>query len=275
MKQAAMALIFIWGVWAAVLSGCASTSPASNAAGSAAGSGGQNLLDQIKANGEIVIGTLGTYPPYNYYDKEGKLTGFEIDIAEEVAKRLGVKAKWEVASWDGLLGGLDSGRFHFIMCQIAVTPEREKKYDFTEPYERPYPVLITLADDTSINSYDDLKGKKVNSSPTSIYGKVALEHGATLIQAEGDALELLKSRRVDVIMNDNLHFLTLQKSRPDVAIRVAARQEEPMTISIPVKKGNPELAVAIDQAVKDMKADGTYLTISEKWFGTDVSGDRK
>jgi cystine transport system substrate-binding protein len=227
-------------------------------------------LSKIKEKGKITIGTTGTFNPYSFHDTAGKLTGFDVEIAEELSKRLGVKTDFLETSFDGLLGGLDSGRFDMIINNIAVTPKRQEKYIFTEPYEISYPVLITLEQNNDIKKYSDLKGKIVNASATSTYGKVALENGATLIQTDGDELELLKTKRVDALLNNSTHFLTLQKNRPDIKIKIVDKQEEE-SIAIPIIKKNAELAKAIDQAIKDMKVDGSYLKISKKWFGGDAT----
>jgi cystine transport system substrate-binding protein len=227
------------------------------------------LLDKVKSKGEITIGTTGTYPPYTYHDDSNKLTGFDIEIAAEVAKRLGVKATFVEASWDGILAGLDSGRFDFIVNQVAITDERKLKYDFTDFYEKSYPVLIVPEDNTDIKSYDDLKGKKVNTSETSTYGKDAKARGAVLVLMEGDNIPLLQSKRIDAILNDSLYFATLKKTRPDIKLKVVDKHEAAL-ISIPTKKGNPEFAQALDKAIKDMKADGKFTEISKKWFGVNV-----
>jgi cystine transport system substrate-binding protein len=227
-------------------------------------------LSKIKEAGKITIGTSGTMNPYTFHDTAGKLTGFDVEIAEEVAKRLGVKPDFQETSFDGLIGGLDSGRFDFIINNIAVTPTRQEKWIFAEPYAISYHVLITLEQNNEIKKYADLKGKKVNSNATSTYGKVAVENGATLIQTEGDDMELLRTKRVDAILNNSVYFLTLQKNRPDIKIKIVDKQEAE-SIGIPIIKKNAELAKAVVQAINDMKVDGSYLKISEKWFGGDVS----
>ncbi len=91
----------------------------------------KDLLSKIKTEGKIRIGTEGTYAPYTFHDKSGKLTGFDVEIAEEVSKKLGVKPEFVETKWDGMLAGLDAKRFDMIVNQVGINPDRQKKYDFS------------------------------------------------------------------------------------------------------------------------------------------------
>src|SRR3954470_15479538 len=113
----------------------------------------KNLFEQIKADGEIKIGTEGVYAPFSFHDASGKLTGFDIEIAEEVAKRLGVKPDFIETQWDGIFAGLDSKRFDAIINQIGIRPDRQAKYDFSDPYTVSKPVLIVREDNDTIKSF--------------------------------------------------------------------------------------------------------------------------
>lgn len=87
-------------------------------------------LDRIKAEGVLKIGTEGTYAPFTYHDKDGKLVGFDVEIGQEIAKRLGVEAKFLEGKWDGLIAGLDANRYDAVINQVGITPERQKKIQF-------------------------------------------------------------------------------------------------------------------------------------------------
>ena len=104
--------------------------------GSSAGSAqsSSNLLESIKSAGKIRIGVEGTYRPYTYHDASGKLAGFEYDIAETLAKDLGVTAEYIETPWDSLIAGVDAGRYDIVLNNVAPTEERKKKYDFSVPY---------------------------------------------------------------------------------------------------------------------------------------------
>lgn len=231
------------------------------------------LLDKVKSEGKIKIGTEGTYAPFTFHDKDGKLTGFDVEIAEEIAKRLGVKAEFVETKWDGMFAGLDANRFDMIVNQVGIKPDRQEKYDFSDPYIVSRAVLIVNKDNTDITKFEDLKGKKAAQSLTSNYADIARANGATIVQSEGfnQSIDLLIAKRADATINDSLSFYDLLKQKPDIAVKIAAEQSDAGKSGIMFRKGNKELVDAVNKALADMKADGTYVNISKKWFGVDVS----
>ncbi len=232
-----------------------------------------NSLEKIKSAGKIVIGTEGTYPPFTYHDASGELTGFDVEIAREVAKRLGVEAQFEEAPWDSLLAGIDAGRFDSVFNEVSIRDDRKEKYDFSDPYISSGAVLIVREDNTDIKSLADLKGKKSAQSLTSNLADIARENGAEIVAIEGfqQAIDLLNSNRADATINDNLSFLDLKKQKPDLALKVVAEAEDASQSGGVFAKNQPELVEAVNKALADMHSDGTYATISEKYFGEDVS----
>lgn len=232
-----------------------------------------NSLEKIKAAGKIVIGTEGTYPPFTYHDASGELTGFDVEIAREVAKRLGVEVQFEEAPWDSLLAGIDAGRFDSVFNEVSIRDDRKEKYDFSDPYISSGAVLIVREDNTDIKSLADLKGKKSAQSLTSNLADIARENGAEIVAIEGfqQAIDLLNSNRADATINDNLSFLDLKKQKPDLALKVVAEAEDASQSGGVFAKNQPELVEAVNKALADMHSDGTYATISEKYFGEDVS----
>ena len=233
----------------------------------------KDLLSKIKSEGKIRIGTEGTYAPYTFHDKSGKLTGFDVEIAEEVAKRLSVKAEFVETKWDGMLAGLDAKRFDMVVNQVGIKPDRQEKYDFSDAYIVSKAVLIVNSADNTIKKFEDLKGKKSAQSLTSNLTKIAKDNGALLepVDSFNQAIDLLGSKRVDATVNDSLSYLDLKKQKPDLAIKVVDEAGNAQPSAIMFNKGNKELVGAVNKAFTDMKADGTYSKISNKWFGSDVS----
>lgn len=233
----------------------------------------ENLLETIKKEGKILIGTEGTYAPFTFHDKDGKLTGFDVEIAEEVAKRIGVKAEFVETKWDGMFAGLDVGRFDMIVNQVGIRPDREEKYDFSKPYINSRAVLIVAKDNASITGFGDLKGKKAAQSLTSNYGDMARDNGAEIVAAEGfnQAIDLILAKRADATINDSLSFYDLLKQKPDVEVKIVAEESDASSSGIMFRKNSRELVEAVNKALDDMKADGSYESISKKWFGIDVS----
>lgn len=221
----------------------------------------------------ITIGTEGTYPPFTFHDKEGKLTGFDVEIAKEVFKRLDMKVTFVESKWDGLIAGLDSKRYDVVANQVGITPERQEKYSFSDPYIASKAVIIVGEDNNSIKSLADLKGKKVASSATSNYRDIAVENGAEMTTVDGfsQAIDLITSKRVDATLNDSITFFDLKKQRPELAVKIAYTEPNASESGLIFRKGNDELIKKVNKALSDMKSDGSYLTISKKWFDTDVS----
>ena len=141
------------------------------------GKAGENL-DAIKADGILKIGTEGTYAPFTYHDANGKLVGFDVEIGEEIAKRLGVKPEFVEGKWDGLIAGLDVKRYDAVINQVGITEERQAKFAFSEPYIASRAALIVREDNADIKQFTDLSGKKAAQSLTSNYGKIAEKAGA-------------------------------------------------------------------------------------------------
>jgi cystine transport system substrate-binding protein len=162
-----------------------------------------------------------------------------------------------------------------VINEVAVTDARKAKYDFSDPYITSHAALIVASNNTTIKTFDDLKGKKSANTLTSNFGKIAAAHGAEVIPVQGfnESIDLLTSGRVDATVNDSLSFLDFKKHKPDAKVKIAAldNSADSDKSAVLIRKGNPELQAAINKALADMKTDGTYDKISNKYFGKDVS----
>lgn len=230
-------------------------------------------LDEVKKANTLKIGTEGTYAPFTFHDASGKLVGFDVEIGEAVAKKLGVKPEFVEGKWDGLIAGLDAKRYDAVINQVGITDARKKKYDFSEPYIASKAVLIVKQDNSAIKTFADLKGKKSAQSLTSNFGKIAETNGAELVGTDGfdQSIQLVLTGRADATINDSLSFLDFKKHKPDAPVKVVATEANADYSGIIIRKGEPELLAAINKALADIKADGTYDTVSKKYFGEDVS----
>ena len=230
-------------------------------------------LDEVKKANTLKIGTEGTYAPFTYHDVSGKLVGFDVEIGEAIAKKIGVKPEFVEGKWDGLIAGLDAKRYDAVINQVGITEARKKKYDFSEPYIASKAVLIVKQNNDAIKSFADLKGKKSAQSLTSNFGKIAEANGAELVGTDGfdQSIQLVLTGRADATINDSLSFLDFKKHKPDAPVKVVATEANADFSGIIIRKGEPELLEAINKALADIKADGTYDAISKKYFGEDVS----
>nr|WP_157087845.1 amino acid ABC transporter substrate-binding protein [Cytobacillus eiseniae] len=232
----------------------------------------EDLLAKVKDEGKLLVGTEGTYPPFTFHDDKGELTGFDVEIAKEVAKRLGVEPVFMETQWDAIFAGLDSKRFDMIANQVGIRPDRQEKYDFSDPYITSAGVLIKHTDNEAVTSFEDIEGLKAAQSMTSNYADLARENGAEIVGVEGfnQAIELINSKRADVTINDNLSFLDFKKNKPDAPVEIADTLDDASKSGLMFRKGSETLIEEVNKALNEMIEDGTYLEISEKWFGVNV-----
>jgi len=231
-----------------------------------------NLLAEVKDGGKLRIGTEGTYPPFSFHNATGELTGFDVEIAREAAKRIGVEAEFLETQWDAMFAGLDSKRFDMVANQVGIREDRLEKYDFSDPYITSSAVLVVPTDNEFIQSFENIEGLKSAQSLTSNYANIAKQYGAEIVGVEGfnQAIELLNSGRVNVTINDKLTVLDFLKQRPDAKVKIAATSEDASKSGFMFRKGSDTLVDEVNKALQEMIADGTYLKISEKWFGENV-----
>lgn len=233
----------------------------------------ETALDQVKAAGALRVGTEGTYAPFTFHDASGALVGFDVEIGREIARRLGVEAQFVEGPWDGLIAGIDANRYDVVINQVGITDARKEKYDFSDPYIASKAALIVKGDNTDITSFESLKGKKAAQTITSNFGKLAEANGAEIVPTDGfdQSIALVIQGRADATINDSLSFFDFKKQKPDVDVKIAATQPDADYSGVLLAKGKPELLAAINEALAAIKADGTYATISQKYFGEDVS----
>ncbi|GLB59755.1 amino acid ABC transporter substrate-binding protein [Cytobacillus sp. NCCP-133] len=232
----------------------------------------RDLWAKVQDEGKLLIGTEGTYPPFTFHDDKGELTGFDVEISKEVAKRLEIEPVFFETQWDAMFAGLDSKRFDMVANQVGIRPDRQEKYDFSDPYISSSAVLITHESNNTVSSFDDIEGLKAAQSMTSNYADLAKSNGAEIVGIEGfnQAIELINSKRADVTINDNLSFLDFKKKKPDAPVKIVAESEDASQSGLMFRKGSDTLMDEVNIALNSMMEDGTFLKISEKWFGEDV-----
>ena len=224
------------------------------------------------ASDTLRVGTEGTYSPFSFQGTDGKLTGYDIEVITAVAGKLGKKVEFTQTPFDSIFAGLEAKRFDVIANQVTITDARKAKYDLSEPYTVSEGVIVTRADDTSITSLADLKGKTTAQSSTSNWAGVARDAGANVEAVEGfvQAIQLLKDRRVDATVNDTLAVGDYQRAKNDSSIKVAGKTGDTSDQAFATLKGSG-LVADLNKALDELRADGTLKTISEKYFGSDVS----
>ncbi|TCP96489.1 cystine transport system substrate-binding protein [Cricetibacter osteomyelitidis] len=231
------------------------------------------LAESLEKTKTVRVGTEGTYAPFTFHDEAGKLTGYDIDVTNEVAKRLGLTVVYQETLWDGIFAGLNAKRFDVIANQVSATPERAKKYAFSEPYNVSRAVIVTREDNDKIKSFADLKGVKSVQSATSNYTELAKKNGADLVIVDSLAqnLELVKQGRVAATVNEQIAVLDYFKKHPNVGLKIAVKNDETVGSVFTFLQGNEDVAAQFSKVLAEMRADGTLKALSIKWFGDDIT----
>ncbi len=250
-----------------MLSGCNSTKTSENVDEKT------DLLDEIREKGVLVIGTEGTYSPNSFHDEDGNLVGFDVEVAQKIAEKLGVKAEFVESDWDSLFASMDSGRIDVVINEVNVTEERALKYDFSQPYTYVHGALLVSSDNDSILGFDDIAGKKSAQNLASTWALTAEEYGAEIVgvNSMNESVELLLTGRADCTLNAQTAFGDYMKNHPEAAVKVAALSDSTNSSVVPVRKGNEELLKAINEALDEMRESGELSEISIKYFGIDVT----
>lgn len=238
---------------------------------------GGDLLSEIQAKGTITVAMEGTWAPWTYHDEDDNLVGYDVEVATKIAEKLGVEPQFIEGEWDGLLAGLDAGRYDIMVNGVDITPERAEKYDFSTPYAFNRTAVITTKDNDSINTLEDLNGKNTANTISSTYAQLAEQYGATVTGVDdlNQTFELLLSGRIDATLNAEMTYYDYMKEHPDANAKIAVLTDDANEVAIPMRKGDETatLRTAIDAAIDELRADGTLKELSEKYFGTDISSE--
>lgn len=227
-------------------------------------------FEEIKKDGKIIIATEGQFAPFNFF-QGSKLTGFEIDIADALAAKMGVKPEWKALSFDALLAGLRQDRWDMVIASHGITEERAKAVTFADPHYCSGGVIVSK--DGAIKTAADLKDKTVAVQIGTTYfenvKKVAAVKEIKTYPQDSDARAALATGRVDAWVTDRFVAKSSLEANPGLGLKIGDFLFVERIASA-VSKGNTSLAGAINKALAEIQADGTYATISKKWFGEDI-----
>ena len=248
-------------------------SAASNADASAASG---NLLDKLNNKETILVGTMGTYAPFTYHEKDGKLTGYDVEVTRAVAAKLGVKVEFKETPWDAMMAGLKAGRFDIVANQVALTsPERQAMFDKATPYSWSGKMLVARSDHAPVARLRNIKGIKTAVMLASNYDEVAQKMGADIVHTDtmAQGLMLVQQKRAELTLNDELSLLDYLKKTPDSGLKSVWRtpDAEKLGAGLVINKGNEAALEKINGAMKELQEDGTLKRLGEQFFGEDVS----
>lgn len=226
----------------------------------------------------IRIGTSGRYNPFTFANMDGTLDGFEIDVWNEIGKRMGYKVEYTTAEFSGLFGMLDTDKIDTIANQITMTEQRKEKYLFAQPYVHSGAQLVVKKGNESIKGLEDLKGKKVGVSLGSNYEQMLREYDKnneiSIITYEDflGSLQDVALGRIDAIVNDKLaSIINIEKS--GLELQLGGDPVKPLQNAFPFVNNevNKDLIQRVNKAINEMQNDGTLGSISNKWFKVDIT----
>lgn len=233
-----------------------------------------NTDEPLKSAGVLRVGTEGVYSPFSYHDTAtGQLVGYDVDVARAVGDKLGVRVEFVETPWDSIFAALEANRFDVVANEVTISPERQAKYDLSQPYSIGEGVIVTRADDNSIKTLADLKGKVAAENATSNWSEIARKAGARVEAVEGftQAIKLLNQGRVDVVVNDSIAVYAYLAETNDTSVKIAGTVGEKSEQGFAARKNSgllPELNTALDE----LRADGTLAAISQKYLKANASG---
>lgn len=248
----------------------------------------KGLLGTVKARGVMKVSTDPNYKPQSFLNDKGELDGFDIDVAKEIAKRLGVKAEFVTPDWDTITAANWGGRWDISIGSMTITPDRKKILYFSTPYYYT-PAQFAAPKDSPITKVEDFVGKTVCAGASTTYedylnSKLTLEGEQILKQVAGV--------KVQTFSTDAECIQAIQAGRKEIdgVMTALPTIEDAIKSGAPIKKiGDPvyyeDLAAAMDKnvpdsqsfvdavskAIEDMHKDGTLTQLATKWYGVDLS----
>lgn len=232
---------------------------------------------EIEEAGELVVGTSGTLIAASFYDENDELTGYDVEVLREVGNRLGLEVSFEIMGVDSMLPAVNSGRIDVAANDMTITEKRKKEFNFSDPYKYSYTTMaVRTADNSGIESLEDLEGKKAGGGATTVYSQIAEHYGAEVVtygNAPNEAyLSDVNNGRTDLVMND--YYLTKfgVAAFPEFDIHLhPSLKFYPTEQAVIIPKGAEVLTEKINEALQEMHDDGTLSELAIEFYEEDAS----
>jgi polar amino acid transport system substrate-binding protein len=225
---------------------------------------------ELLVPGELSVATEGTYPPFSMVDEKGELYGLEIGVMKEICKRIGLKYKPVIMKWDSLLIALFANQYDVISAGMDITPERQKKVTFSDGWLESGGRLV-VRENSDIHDLKNLKGKVVGALVASTMAEAAEGLGAKEVKyfkSETDAMQDLINGNIDGVVQDAIAVAYAMK-KSGKPLRFVPGYLNRSQKGFAFKMGKPNLVKAVNKALAEMTADGTYAKITNELIGYD------
>ena len=231
---------------------------------------------------QLKIGTEGAYPPFNYYDADRNLVGFDVDIAKALCEEMNAECEFVAQDWDGIIPALRSNKFDAIIASMSITPERDEVVDFTDKYYNT-PPAIAVAKSSDLQSTDPeaLAGKTMGAQSATTHANYAeAYYGEAELRRYGTPEEYkldLASGRIDAAIDDVVVLSEwIDSEDGDCCKILGTLTPDPeingMGAGVAVREGDEELKEKFNAAIAAIRENGTYEEINKKYFEFDVYG---
>ena len=235
---------------------------------------GDGSLDRVLEAGEFHVVGSGGYRPFNYFNENGEIVGFDVDTGEAIAEQLGVDLNYGDTAWDGIIEGLRAGRYDGALASMAITPDRLEEVNFTIPYYYSGAQLVVRTD-SGITDPSEMEGLTIAVATGTTFADDAEELGATVSYYEDDTQTLMEliNGRVDGVITDRLVAMeNIQGIQGGDQLTMAGDLLRLEEMAIAVHKDDVELLEKLNEILEALHADGTMRAISEDWFdGQDIT----
>lgn len=230
------------------------------------------LCPNLSAAETYKVASDCTWPPMEVLDDQKQPTGYSVDYLKEVGKAAGFDVDVQNIAWDGIFGGVATNKYDIVASSTTITPERQKQFDFSDPYYEVVQAVILPAGQ-KIEKLEDLKGKKVGGQigTTGIFVMRKADTGAELKEYDdvGLAIQDLVGGRLDAVICDDPVAMYYVNKKPDTAgkLDLSFKTDDKEYYGFTVKKGRKDLVDKINQGIKSVKASGKEDELKKKWMG--------
>ncbi|EEG77301.1 ABC transporter substrate-binding protein [Dethiobacter alkaliphilus] len=237
---------------------------------------GDGSLQRVLDAGEFHVVGSGGYRPFNYFDEDGEIVGFDVDTGAAIAERLGVELNYGDTAWDGIIEGLRAGRYDAVLGSMAITDERLEVVSFTIPYYYSGAQLV-VREDSGITDPSEMDGLTIGVATGTTFADDAEELGATVSYYEDDnqtLMELINGRIDGVITDRVVAIVNIDGMQGGDQLTMAGDLLRLEQMALALRQDDEELLAELNEILEEMHADGTLRAISEEWLGEDITVDQ-